>query len=146
VQHRQPMSSAAVSPLSVTRAHRLVDAPALSGFTVWLTGSASFSIIEGPSPSSSRTTRLRPMHGAALQVKAPSAQAHDGGRLGIYLLKTVERVNGGSTSTPASALCNDWSSLIGVQNSSRITATMDLVDGSGVNTSNPRFRFYSHSI
>jgi hypothetical protein len=146
VQHRQPMSSAAVSPLSVTRAHRLVDAPALSGFTVWLTGSASFSIIEGPSPSSSRTTRLRPMHGAALQVEAPSAQAHDGGSLGIYPLKTMERVNGGSTSTPAPALCNDWSSLIGVQNSSRITTMTDLVDGSGVSTSNPRFRFYSHSI
>jgi hypothetical protein len=34
------MSSAAASPLSVARAHRWVDEPVLSGFTVWLTGSA----------------------------------------------------------------------------------------------------------
>jgi hypothetical protein len=39
VKHRKPRSSAAVSPLSVVRAHQWVGTPALSGFTVWLTGS-----------------------------------------------------------------------------------------------------------
>jgi hypothetical protein len=91
VKHRQPTSSTAESSLNVTRAHRWVDAPTLSGFTVWLTGSASFSVVEGPSPSSSRTACLRPTHGAILQVEAPSARAHGGGGLGIYPLE-----NGGA--------------------------------------------------
>jgi hypothetical protein len=47
-------ASAAASPLSVARAHRWVDAPALSGITVWLTDSTSLSVVKGPSPSSSR--------------------------------------------------------------------------------------------
>jgi hypothetical protein len=38
VKDQQPTSSVAMSPLSVARAHRWVDAPALSGVTVWLTG------------------------------------------------------------------------------------------------------------
>jgi hypothetical protein len=49
-------ASVAASPLSIARAHLWVDAPTLSGITVWLTGSASFSAVEGLSPSSSRTT------------------------------------------------------------------------------------------
>jgi hypothetical protein len=96
-----------MSPLSVAHTHQLVDAPALSGFTVWLTGSASFSSVKGLSPSSSRTACLQPTHGAALQVEAPSARAHDDGGLGTYLLEMVEHVNGGSASTPAPALCSD---------------------------------------
>jgi hypothetical protein len=74
-------ASAAVSPLSVARAHRWVDAPALSGITVWLTDSASFSAVEGPSPSSSRTARQRPTQGAALQVEASSARRRRLGHL-----------------------------------------------------------------
>jgi hypothetical protein len=98
-------ASAAASPLSVARAHRSVDALALTGITVWLTGSASFSAIESPSPSSSHTARLRPTHGAQplrrrewLYKSRP--RAHDGGGSGIYhAQKPVERVNGGSAST-----------------------------------------------
>jgi hypothetical protein len=134
-----------VSPLSVARAHRWVDVPTLSGFTVWLTGS----------------TRRRPecvffLHGASTTdawsdptsrgPERTSTRAHDGDGLGIYPLKTVEHVNGGSVSTPAPALYSDWSSLIEVQNSSRFVATADPVYSSGVSPSNPRFQFYSLSI
>jgi hypothetical protein len=98
----------------------------LHGVANWL------GALKGSSTSSSRTARLRPTHGAALQVEAPSARAHDGDDLGIYPLETVQHVNGGSASTPAPALCNDWSSLIGVQNSSRFMATVDPVNSSGV--------------
>jgi hypothetical protein len=49
-------ASVVVSPLNVARAHRWVDVPALSGIMVWLIGSTSLSAVEGPSPSSSRTT------------------------------------------------------------------------------------------
>jgi hypothetical protein len=103
-------ASTAASPLSVARAHRWVDAPALSSITVWLTGLASFSAVESLSPSSSHTARLRPTHGAQplrcrewLYKSRP--QAHDGGDSGIYRAQNpVERVNGGSASTRALVL------------------------------------------
>jgi hypothetical protein len=109
-QHDSRRASAAASPLSVARAHRWVDAPALSGITVWLTGSASFSAVKSPNPSSSHTACLRPTHGAQplrrrewLYKLRP--RAHDGGGLGIYRAqKPVECVNGGSASTRALVL------------------------------------------
>jgi hypothetical protein len=41
VKHRQPVSSAIVSPLRGVRTHRWVDAPPLSGFTMWPIGLVS---------------------------------------------------------------------------------------------------------
>jgi hypothetical protein len=109
-QHGSQRASAAASPVSIVRVHQWVDVPALSGITVWLTGSASFSAVEGPSPSSSHTARLRPTHGAQplrrrewLYKSRP--RAHDGSGSGIYhAQKPVERVNGGSASTRALVL------------------------------------------